>query len=50
MNAITRALKNEEEESLWDSSLLWSTVALYSFAALAFFWADFVKVITWIGA
>ena len=50
MTTTTRAMKKSEGESLWDSPLLWSTVALYSIAVLVFFWADFVKIVTWVGA
>lgn len=50
MKTTTRAMKKSDSESLWDSPLLWSTVALYSIAALVFFWTDFVKIVTWVGA
>lgn len=50
MNAVTRTLKNEKRNDLWESPLLWSTVALYSIAALVFFWTDFARIFTWVGA
>ncbi len=50
MKTKTKALKNNDNDALWDSSLLWSTIALYSFGALIFFWTALVKVITWVGA
>ena len=48
MKTKTKALKNNDNDALWDSPLLWSTIALYSFGALIFFWTDFVKVIAWV--
>ena len=50
MQAATRVLKKEKRSDLWESPLLWSTVALYSIATLVFFWADFVKIAKWVGA
>ncbi|HEX9702646.1 MAG TPA: hypothetical protein VGA19_07315 [Rhodospirillales bacterium] len=50
MNAVTRTLKNEERNELWNSPLLWSTVALYSIAVLVFFWTDFTRIAAWVGA
>ena len=50
MNATTRVVNKEQKNDLWESPLLWSTVALYSIAALLFFWTDFTKVFAWVGA
>lgn len=50
MNAMTRVMKKDQKNDLWESPLLWSTVALYSFAALLFFWADFARIVAWVGA
>ena len=46
MNDVTKALKNKDRENLWDSPLLWSTVVIYSIAAVVFLWNDFVHVFT----
>lgn len=50
MNATTRVMKKLEKNDLWESPLLWSTVALYSIAAMLFFWTDFARIFAWVGA
>ena len=50
MNAITKALKNQDRNDLWESPLLWSTVAVYSIALAVFLWSDFARVIAWVAA
>jgi len=50
MDAMTRVMRKREKHELWESPLLWSTVALYSVAALLFFWTDFGKIFAWVGA
>ncbi len=44
MNSVTKASKNRDRENLWDSPLLWSTMAIYIIAAVVYFWNDFVQV------
>lgn len=46
MNNVTKALENKERANLWDSPLLWSTVAIYSIAELVYLWNDIVQVFT----
>ncbi len=50
MNAITKALRNQDRNGLWESPLLWSSAAVYSIAVGVYLWSDFVKVIAWIAA
>lgn len=50
MKTKAKALKNNDNDALWDSPLLWSTIVLYGFVVLVFLWTDFVKVIAWVGA
>ena len=46
MNDVTRALENKKRENLWDSPLLWSTMAIYSIAMVVYLWNDIVQVFT----
>jgi len=46
MNDITKTLGNKDRENLWDSPLLWSTVAIYSIAAVVYLWSDLVYLFT----
>lgn len=47
MKATTRAIVQTEQSAIWDSPLIWSTVALCSAGTLVFFWRDFGKMVTW---
>ncbi len=46
MNGVTKDLENKDRENLWDSPLLWSTMAIYSIAMVVYLWNDFVQVFT----
>ncbi len=43
MNGVTKALENKDRENLWDSPLLWSTLAIYSIAMVVYLWNDFAQ-------
>ena len=47
MKATTRAIVQTEQSVIWDTPLVWSTVALCSVGTLVFFWRDFSQMMTW---
>ncbi len=47
MNAETGNSENSDAEGIFDSSLLWMTVLVYSVGTVVYMWPDFVKVYSW---